>query len=597
MTTTAKSSFESTPQRLRTTAAELGESPAYFVLTEDGWKATSWIEFSEQVNQAARALLALGVEAGQIVCIQAFNRPEWSIMDIAAMSIGAAPAGIYWTCAPAEVEYILNDSKAPIVLVENQAQFDKVQRQRSQLPYLRHIVAMDGSTIDGAIAWQDFLALGNNSYQNILTQRLAAITTDTIGCLIYTSGTTGPAKAVMLNHYTLTWTRQQLSKYYQTGPDDRLLSYLPMAHIAEQIGAVHNHVESGFSLYYARSIESMADHLKEIRPTIYFGVPRVWEKIRIAIEEKLSKATFIKRMLARWAFAVGRRWHLAAIEGRSISYLLKQQKKLAHRLVHDRLKQALGLDQARLLMTGAAPTSIEDLHFFAGLDLLICEVYGQSESCGPISLNTPACTRFGSVGKPMNDVMLRIIDDEIQIRGGNVFSGYLNRPAETSEAFDDGWLRTGDLGYIDDDGFLYITGRKKDLIITSGGKNISPINLETELAQIPLVEHAVVYGDLRHFLIALLTLNIAELERFAAANQIAINAVKTDPRLLESLQRSIDEVNSQHARVENIRKFILLAQPLSIDNGELTPTLKVRRQMVIARNKVLIDQLYRQGKS
>lgn len=584
-----------TPQRFFAVAQSQAERPGYFVRDDHGWRATSWSCYADQVRRAARALIALGVQHGDVVCILGFNRAEWVIMDLAAMAVGAAAAGIYWTSAPNEVVYILGHSRAPLLLVENRAQLDKLGNQRSTLDALRHVVMMRGESADDVLDWDAFLALGDESHTLELQHRLDAIRPTDLGCLIYTSGTTGPAKAVMLSHANLIASRLALCALFGASENDRLLSYLPLAHIAEQMGAIHNHAHTGYPLYFARSLEALPEHLREVHPTIFFGVPRVWEKIQAAIMSKLRAARGPKALLVRWAMRVARRWHLGELAGQPPGPWLSLQMQLARALLLDKVKRALGLDQARLLICGAAPVALDTLEFFAALDLPIRELYGQSEVCGPTTVSTAGNTRLGAVGKPVPGLDVRIADDgEIMVRGPSVFAGYLGRSDDTAACFEDGWMASGDLGRFDADGYLYVTGRKKDIIITSGGKNVSPGNLEADLMGVALIEHAVVCGDGRKFLCALLTLNAEALGEFAQQQGFAADGLFRHPLLHSTLEREIAQINTRHARVEGIRKFAVIERPLSIASGELTPTMKVRRQIVIERHHELIESLYRE---
>jgi long-chain acyl-CoA synthetase len=462
---------------------------------------------------------------------------------------------------------------------------------------LREVVAMQGASFAGATPWDEFLDSGTSGHEAELGQRISGLRADDLGSLIYTSGTTGPAKAVMLTHGNLSWVRQTLSAAYGVGPEDRLLSYLPMAHIAEQMGAIHNQAESGFALYYARAIEQLGEHLKEVRPTMFFGVPRIWEKMHAAIDTKLSEASAHRRAIANWAFAAARSWHETRLDHRQPTMLQDLRYRIARGLVLGKLKALLGLDAARLLITGASPIAAHHLSFFAGLDMVIREVYGSSEACGPITLSCEGRTRFGSVGPPMQGLELRIVDGEVQVRGPSVFAGYLHRPEETAATLLGQWMATGDLGHIDAEGLLHLTGRKKDVIITAGGKNIAPANLEAELMTLPLVEHAVVCGDSRPYLLALFTLKADALASFAESHGLRPEQVRCAPELLAELQRGVDAVNRQHARVESIRRFAVLSEPLSIATGELTPTMKVRRQVVIERHAKLVDRLYAEART
>ena len=592
--------FVPAPARFLVTARERGADPAYYMRDEAGWQPTSWQDYAAQVQQAARALVALGVQPGQAVCILGFNRPEWVIMDLAAMMVGAVAAGIYWTSAPGEVEYIIRHSGGAILLAEDDTQWAKVRESRARLPGLQRVLMMKGAAATDPLqmAWDAFLALGTPEHQAEVDRRLSALRPDDLGTLIYTSGTTGMPKAVMLSHGTLAWTGMALAKAFGTTPADRLISYLPLAHVAEQLGAIHNHVAIGYRLYFARSLESLRDHLTEVRPTVFFGVPRVWEKIHAGIAGKLDAATGFKAVLAAWALSVGRRWHEQVLQGREPGGWLNLQKAWASRLVYDKVKAALGMDQARLLISAAAPIAPETLRFFTGLDLLIREGYGQSEACGPTTVSLAGSTRIGSVGKPLAGTEVRIAPDgEIQVRGPHVFQGYLGMPEDTAQTLVDGWLQSGDLGHFDADGYLYVSGRKKDLLITSGGKNISPANLEAELMDLPLVEHGIVCGDGRHFLTALLTLKPDALETFLQAHGVqglGMAVACRHPLVLAELQKGIDDINRHQARVAWIRKFTVLPEPLSIDTGALTATMKIKRKVVLERHREAVEAMYRE---
>ncbi|MES2071188.1 MAG: long-chain fatty acid--CoA ligase [Pseudomonadota bacterium] len=591
----ASPDFISPPARFLASARRLGSKPAYFIRDQTAWQPTSWSDYAEQVQAAARALIALGVQKGDAVCILGFNRPEWVIMDIAAMMVGAVAAGIYWTSASEEIEYIVNHSGCSVMLVENDAQYAKLAERKHQLEKLQHVVLMRGTVPSqpGQIGWEQFLAMGTPAYAEQLAQRIAAIQPQDLGTLIYTSGTTGPSKAVMLSHNNLCWASSALCGAVDVTQNDRMISYLPLAHIAEQLGSIHNHIYLGYPVYFANSMESLGEHLREIKPTIFFGVPRVWEKMHATIAAKLAAATGVKSILARWAQHTGRRWHALELAGQKPGAFLNWQKQTAEKLVYSKIKAALGFQHARILISAAAPIALENLEFFSGLDLVIREVYGQSEDCGPTSISAPGHTRLGSVGKPLAGSEVKIAaDGEILVRGPHVFQGYLRRPEETAETLQDGWLHSGDLGHFDSDGFLYVTGRKKDLLITSGGKNISPANIEAALMSTPMIEHAIVCGDGKHFLTALLTLKTDAVSAFAKEHALQDGNLAQHPQVLAEVQRSIDETNVHHARAAAIRKFTILNNQLSVDSGELTATMKIKRKTVIERNKMVVDKMY-----
>ena len=384
-----------TPQSFAQTAKRLPNHPAYYVRRDGQWLPTTWSDYAAQVQAAARALVALGVQPGQAVCILGFNRPEWAIMDIAVMTVGAVPAGIYWTSSSPEVEYILDHARAPVLLVDTAERAHMIAAMRERLINLRQVVRMsDGGPTDGAtLSWEDFLALGRPELQGEVDKRLAAIRLDQPGTYIYTSGTTGPAKAVELSHGNLAWSARALcSALASNGEHERVISYLPLAHVAEQMISLHNPALKGFPIYYANKLEELSQYLVEVRPTIFFGVPRVWEKMHAAIEAKLASATGVKARLARWALNTGRRWHDADLNGERPGVWLSLQKKLAHSLVHKKVKAAIGLDQAHMLASGAAPIAAEKLKFFTGLDIVVREVYGQSESAGASTISLRGAT-------------------------------------------------------------------------------------------------------------------------------------------------------------------------------------------------------------
>lgn len=588
--------FPSTPARLLHQAETRGDATAYFVHDGADWKATSWADYASDVNKAARALVALGVKPDETVAILGFNRPEWTTMAIAAMMAAARPAGVYWTSAPPEIAYILQHSEASVFLVETEEHVEQALELKAQCPSLEHIIVMQGAAGDhqGVLSWKQFLSLGVSDHADAVSERLRSIGEATIGTLIYTSGTTGPPKAVMLTHGNLAWSSAMLCDMFGSRPSDRTLSYLPIAHVAEQQSSVHNHCTSGATMYFARSMELLGEDLKIARPTVFFGVPRVWEKIHETLRARLSEATGPKAKLAAWAMNTAKAWHKAKMDGRNPGPVLNLQKSIADALVLKKIKAALGMDESRVLISGAAPISQEVLWFFAGLDLVLYEGYGQSETSAPTAFSRPGIVRFGSVGKIIPHMDARISEEgELQVRGPNIFAGYMKNNEATENSFTrDGWMKTGDIVRMDEDGFVFITGRIKDIIITSGGKNITPANLETDLMNAPLVEHAVVVGDARPYLTALLTLSPDALAGWCSKTGVAPEAARESEALITELQAAVDKVNANHARVENIRKFRVLKTSLSVENGELTPTLKVRRNVVTDRNKALVDEMY-----
>ncbi len=588
------------PRRLFEQAKKQPERSAYLVKEHGVWKARTWRQYADEVSQATRALIALGFEPGQRVCILGFNKPEWVILDLAAMCAGGAPAGIYTTCSPDEVQYIAHHSEAPLVLVESHAQWQKIEKKRSELPALKYVVFMRGATAPASpeggpklYDWDAFLARGGTTQESEVAARVEALEPKGLATLIYTSGTTGPPKAVMLTHDNLAWTAAALQGVNDLGPESRTLSYLPLSHIAEQVCTIHGPITGGSAVYFAESIDKLADNLKEVRPTLFFGVPRIWEKFHAAIESKMHAATGAKARIASWARGVGTKVSALRAIGREPSGVLALEHRAANRLVFTPLKEAIGLDQATVLVSGAAPIGKEVIAFFASLDVFIQEIYGQSEDTGPTSFNLPGRTRVGSVGPPLAGVTVKIADDgEILVSGRNVFAGYFKDEVATNEALTpDGWLRSGDLGRFDEDGFLHITGRKKEIIITAGGKNITPKNIEELLKLCPLVAEAVVIGDRRKFLSALVWLEPDVTKKWMQERGATGDpATNTDVRA--EIQRAVDAANEKLAKVEQVKKFAIGTRPLGIDTGELTPTLKVKRNKVAAAFAAQIDAMY-----
>ena len=576
-------SREHIPGRLLRQAIERPSHVAYQAKVNGRWQPTTWRGYADQVRAAARALMTLGFQRGAKVAILGFNRPEWVILDHAAMMAGGAAAGIYTTCSAEEVQYIVHHSEALVVLVEDAAQLAKIKAKRSEMPRCKWIVMMRGATATGedVLTWDDFLAKAEGTPDQQLDQRIDAIQQADLATLIYTSGTTGPPKGVMLSHGNLAWTARTLIDVGSGTETDVSLSYLPLSHIAEQMATIHMPATAGSTVYFAESIEKVPDNLKESRPTVFFGVPRIWEKFHAVLAGKLGEVKGGKAKLLAWAREVCAEVNAKRDRDLQPSRVLDLQYRLAHKLVIGKLKVALGFDRARSLISGAAPIAPDVLEFFASIDLPIREIYGQSEDTGPTSFNLPGRTKIGSVGPALPGLECKIAEDgEILIRGPNVFLGYFKEPEATTESLKDGWLCSGDLGQFDRDGFLTITGRKKEIIITAGGKNIAPKNIEAAIKQSPLVGEAVVIGDRRKFLTALVTLGDA--------------AAKIEDRtqIRAQIQAQIDQVNASLARVEQVKKFAILPKPFGIETGELTPTMKIKRKVVAQMYAQEIEAMY-----
>jgi len=579
------------PHRLFAQGDALGSAPAYHEKIGGDWVVTNWQTYAATTRQVARALIGLGLQPDGRVCILSFNRPEWVLVDVGCMAAGGVPAGIYETCSAEEVAYILQHSEARLAFVESEEQWNKIAENRADLPDLKAVVTFSGvPEIDDPLvmSWADFLTHADGVEDDAVAERLDGLKPDAPATFIYTSGTTGPPKAVMLSHNNLAWTADAAIGIVGLGPTDSTVSYLPLSHIAEQMFTILAPITAGSQVYYAQSRETMAENIVEVQPTVFLGVPRVWEKMYAKITAGLEDAPPMKKRLAGWALGVGQRVNALRNRSATPGLLLTLQYRLARRLIYDKARPKFGMGRVRVAVTGAAPIAPEIIAFFAGLDLQIHEVYGQSEDCGPTSFNRPGATKIGTVGPAIPGVTIKIAGDgEILVSGPNVFLGYYKDPDATAEALTDGWLHSGDLGQLDEDGFLSITGRKKDIIITAGGKNIAPKNIEAALKNLPLVSQAVVIGDRRKFISALITL-----DPDVAAQRSTAAAPHEDAAVRAELQRGVDSVNERFARVEHVRKFTILPRDLDVENKELTPTLKVKRRIVSDNWAEVIEAMY-----
>ena len=586
---------------LAETVAKQGSRPALRTKRDGAWQTITWSTYGRDVRRAARALMKLGVEPGQGVSLIGQNSPEWLVADVGAIFAGAMPAGIYTTNSAEQVRYITDHCEAKVSFADTAAQVAKFSAEKDRLPRLEVVVQMTGKPVlpDAAngklriLGWDEFLALGDGVPESDLDARLSAQKPDDVCTLIYTSGTTGEPKAVMITHTNIVWTAGSLLPTLKLGPDDVTLSYLPLSHVAEQILTIHGPMAMGSLVYFAESIEKLGENLAEVRPTLFMGVPRVWEKIQAKMQAAGQNAPKMRKKLVAWARKTGLRGGFAEQRGGKKPLLYPVAKKI----VFDKVRQRLGLDRARLTVTSAAPISRDTLEFFLALGIPLLEVYGMSECTGPATYSPPERYRTGKCGVCLPGAELKVAEDgEICMRGKHVFKGYLKDAESTRNALDaEGWLHSGDIGTIDAEGFLQITDRKKDLLITAGGENIAPQVLEGHLKGIPVIAQAVVIGDRRKYLAALLTLDP---ERVTAEAQLAGSPARTVddaakcPLFRVHLERQIDTVNDKLARVQTIKRFTIIPREFTIDGGELTPTMKVKRKVVNEKYKREIEALY-----
>ncbi len=576
------------------TAKRRAGAPALRVKRDGSWQTTSWSDYLEQTRLAARGFIKLGLSAGQGVSIIGFNCPEWAIANMAAIYAGGFPAGIYTTNSPEQCQYIADHSDSAVAVVENAEQLAKFKAVRDQLPKLKAIVMMSGSdSDDGVYSWEQLLAQGKNTPESELETRIESQQPEDVCTLIYTSGTTGNPKAVMITHDNITWTAQAALNALGVRSDDQLISYLPLSHIAEQVVSLHGPMVGGACTSFAESIDLLGNNLREVRPTIFLAVPRVWEKIQAKIVEAGSKNTGLKKKIGAWARKQGLAGGYAQQQGKSVPLFYG----IADKLVFSKVRAQLGLDRCRVQITSAAPIAKSTLEFFLSLGVQIMEVYGMSECTGPATISLPHRYRTGSVGWVLPGAEVKIAEDgEICMRGRHVCKGYYKNEAVTAETIDaDGWLHSGDIGELDADGFLKITDRKKDILITAGGENVAPQLLEGMLKSIGPLSQVVVVGDRRKYLAALVTIDELKLKQLAkdAGSDATTLAEAADCKKIQAfLMAEVEKVNKQLARVQTIKKIKVLPNELTIEGGELTPTMKVKRKIVNEKYQNEIESLY-----
>ncbi len=582
----------------------LGERSAmrYRDAESGDWRDVTWSEYGRAAHEVAMGIASVGLAPGDRVAIFSPNRPEWHIADMGSMCARATTVPVYLNNAPAQVAHVLGHSGSRVAFVAGDEQVRTIEKVRDEAPDLQHVVVFDGeSSADGfVLSWSDLRDRGREydvAHRGEFDARWREIQPADIATIVYTSGTTGMPKGAVLTHHNVVWTADALFQVYTEDENGRRLSYLPLAHIAERVTGHFTQSFLGVQTWFAKSVETLPQDLQDCRPTVFFAVPRVWEKFHAGIMSKVAEREEAERQLFEGLMTLA----VAAVElrqeGEEITEENVQALQMADQMAFGPIRAALGLDQARFLVSGAAPINPELLTFFHAIGLPIAEVYGQTEDTGPATLNPPDRIRIGTVGPALPGVEVRLGDDgEILVRGGNVFQGYYRNPGGTAEALRDGWLHTGDVGAIDDDGYLTITDRMKDLIITAQGKNVAPQELESRLKYHPLVSQAVVIGDRRPYLAALITLDPDALSRFAADRGLGVpsgsEALAESPDVRDAIQSAVDAVNAEFSSAEQIKRFVILPRDFLVEEEEITPTLKVRRRAIIERYSAAIESLY-----
>jgi long-chain acyl-CoA synthetase len=563
--------------------------------TGGGEREITWGEYGEQVDRFALGLRDLGLARGDVFALMLNNRPEFHIADSAAMSLGATPFSLYQTLTPDQIAYQLSDSGAEIVVTEP-VFLEQVQAARAQAPGVRHVIVVDGEGADGTIPFDDLVATEGDTAE--IDRERAAVEQDDLLTLIYTSGTTGPPKGVQLTHHNMMFAVQAFQDVIDFPEGARVVSYLPMAHIAERATGHYIPIVLGHSVTCCPNPREVIGYLPEVRPSWFFAVPRIWEKLKAGLEAMVeSEQDEQRRTALKWALDVGHRKVRAEQAGEPLSAQLAEDHAKADEMVLSTLREQLGLDQLEAVYVGAAPTPLAVLEFFHAIGVPVAELWGLSESTGSGALNLPGKIKLGTVGQVTPGMEMQLGEDgEVLIRGPQVMKGYRNMPDKTQEAIDaDGWLHTGDIGEIDADGYLRIVDRKKELIITAGGKNISPANLEAKLKAHSLIGTACVIGDDRPFLTALMVLD-ADIAPVWAGQQgiedTSLEALAQNDEVRAEVQRGVDDVNSQVSKVEGVKKFTILGTDWLPGGDELTPTMKLKRKPVGEKYTGQIEAMY-----
>jgi long-chain acyl-CoA synthetase len=560
-----------------------------------GWGEISYPKLGTGVREIAKGLMALGVEPGDRVAILSNTRAEWTLADFGAMCAGAVVVPVYQTNAPEECLYVLDHSGATVIFCEDQGQIDKLAEIRGELPALRQVIRFEGES-EGALTLSELRERGADVTDEQFDERAAAVSEDDVATIVYTSGTTGPPKGCMLTHANLRADVDGCAHRVTFDPGDEVIYiFLPLAHELTRLEQLLGVDQGGTLVFWHRDPKKIVADVGEIAPTHLPSVPRVFEKIYTAATSKVAAEGGVKAKLFHWAVDVGRQVRERERKGGHNGLVLNAQYALADKLVLHKVRALFG-GRIKLAMTGAAPIDVDILSFFHATGVWVLEGYGMTETSSVATLNTIPEHRLGTVGKAIPGCELKIADDgEVLMRGSNIFKGYYRDEAATEATLHDGWLHSGDLGEIDGDGYLTITGRKKDLIITSSGKNVSPSNVENALKVCRWISQAVVYGDRRPYLTALLTLDpdeCAALAEKVGADDADPAALAAHPGVREEIQAAVDDANKRFARIEQVKRFAILERDLSQADQELTPSLKVKRNVVYERYADRFTGLY-----
>jgi len=567
------------------------------------WRATTWRDYGQRARWTGMGLVKLGLARGEVVSILAETVPEWLYADMGTMGAGGVSNGIYPTDSAKQVDYILNDSRSHFLFVENEEQLDKWLEVRERCPQVRKVFVFD---MEGLSEFSDpqvmpldeLVALGREhdaAHPNLWGELVAGSKGESLALLVYTSGTTGPAKGAMLSHRNVIFQLSNADAFIPVREGDEQLAFLPLCHVAERTFTAFLPLRSGSIPNFAESIETVPENVREVAPTTFFAVPRIWERFYSSIAIRMKEATWIGRMAYGWAIGIGLKVAELKLEGKQPSGGLMLLFRIADFAVLDNIKRAIGMHRVRYAGTGAAPIAPDLIKWYRALGIDLRELYGQTENCG-LATGMPDRIKLGTVGVVAPHTEMRISPEgEILLRGPHIFMGYLNQPEKTAETLRDGWLHTGDVGFVDNEGYLKITDRMKDIIITAGGKNITPSEIENQLKFSPYVSDAVVIGDRRKFLTCLIMVDYDNVSKYAQDSNVPFTDFASLCRTREVqdlIWSEIEKVNQGFARVETIKKFRLIEQQLTAEDEEVTPTMKLKRKFVNEKYKAMIDGMY-----
>jgi len=583
---------------IRDNGRRFATRPAMRFKDSDSWHSISYAELGDRIRSTSKALVEAGVRAGDMVGIFAANRPEWTITDFAILGVAAVSVPIYATNTAAQAAYVVNDADISVIFVGDQTQYDKIVAARQTMPRLTRVIVFDESTSltgDDSEYFADFLARGAASARgDEVDARVDAAAADDIATLIYTSGTTGDPKGAILTHANFFHQFRALDDRFALDPDDTSLCFLPLSHVYERAWSFYVFL-SGAQNCYVLDPRLVVDAMAEVRPSLMVSVPRLYEKIHATVVDRVERGSAAKAKLFHWAIRVGGAYQGLRAKGDPVGPVLRAEHAVADRLVLWKIRDVVG-GEKKVFSAGGAPLSEDIEEFFFAAGLLICQGYGLTETTAMLTCNYPGAFRFGTVGTPVLGTDLRIgAGGEIQVRGGNVMTGYYGKPEETAAAFEEGWFRTGDVGTVDSDGFVRVTDRIKDIIITSQGKNVAPQHIESLLGADPYIEQVVVIGDRRKYLSALVEPAFPMLERYAEENGIGWTSraeLVARPQVRAFYDQRIAQLSQELANYERVQRFTLVSTEFTQESGELTPTLKLKRKVVEESFADVIDTMY-----